>query len=155
MKKWLWFLAAFLVVAMVGTKPSAGKDVAELQPVQVVCLGKSGDNIAVWTDTGDWGMGLTLDAAVEDMKMAAAGEVFLETADYLLLMEDCLLLLEDVAAYLRPSCSLCFMQGEPDLNRIGQFLRTHVPEITLIEYNAGIRKLQTLKTEKGRMYLVS
>ena len=154
MKKWLWFLAAFLVVATVGMQPSAGKDVAKLQPVQVVCLGKYGDSFAVWTDTGDWGTGATLDDAVENMKMAAVGEVFLETADHLLLMEDCMDLLEDVTAYLRPSCSLCLIRGEPDMKRIGQFLQAHAPEVTLMEYRAGMKKIQTLKSEEGRVNLV-
>ena len=155
MKKWLWLSAAFIAVAVVGTKPSAGKDVAKLQPVQVVCLSRSGDDITVWTDTGDWGAGATLKAAVENMKMAATGEIFLETADYLLLTPDCRAVLGDAGVFLRPSCSICLLEGEPDMERIGQFLELHAPEVTMMEYRAGRHRLQTLKTIDGRMSLVS
>lgn len=155
MKKRLWLFAALLAAAILGRTPSAGMDVGKLQPVQVVCLARGEGNVSVWTDTGDWGAGPDLKAAVEDMKACAAGEIFLETADHLLLMPDCLELLEDAAALLRPSCSLCLLEGEPDMEQIGQFLALHAPTVTLMEYRAGWGQLQTLKTADGRMTLVS
>ena len=155
MNRWLWMPEALFVVAVLGSRPSAGTDVGKLQPVQVVCLARTNGNVMVCTDTGDCGTGADLKTAVEDMKACAAGEIFLETADHLLLMPDCLELLEEAAVLLRPSCTLCLLEGEPNLEQIGQFLDLHAPKVTLMEYRAGWGKLQTLKTTDGRMCLVS
>lgn len=155
MKKWLLYAALIGAVALLAAKPSAGTDIGMLQPVQVVCLSRTGDDVSVQTDTGDWGTGKNLRAAVEHMKAGAAGEVFLDTADHLLLSPDCQDLLSEADGLLRPSCTVCYMEGQPDLERIGQFLRHHTPAITLMGYRAGRRDLQTLLTEDGRMTLVS
>lgn len=151
MKKWVALLAAAILIKT----PSAGTDIGKLQPVQVVCLTRAGDGVAVWTDTGDRGTGPDLKTAVEDMKARATGEIFLETADHLLLTPDCLELLEEASELLRPSCTLCLLEGEPDMEQIGQFLKIHPPAVTLMEYRAGWGQPQTLKTGEGRMTLVS
>lgn len=154
MKKWLWYFGVIAAVAALSTKPSAGDDIGKLQPVQVVCLSRSDGAVVLRTDTGDWGSGETVQAAVESMKSSAASEIFLETADYLLVAPECMNLLNDAMKLLRSSCSICLMEGEPDMENIGQFLQIHAPEVTLIHYRAGERDLQTLKSEDGRMSLV-
>lgn len=155
MKKWLRYGALVLAVLVFGAEPSAGKDVGKLQPVQVVCMSRAGTDIILWTDTGDRGAGPTPEDALQAMKSAAAGEIFLDTAEHLLLTADCLDILAEMGAQLRPSCSLCLMEGQPDMENVGQFLSLHTPAITLMEYRAGLRQLQTLKTIEGRMSLVS
>ena len=155
MKKWLWMLAGLMAAAALGSGETAGTDVGKLQPVQVVCLARLDGIVSVCTDTGEQGTGPDLKSAVENMKACAAGEIFLETADHLLLMPDCLELLEEAAALLRPSCTLCLLDGEPNMERIGPFLDLHAPAVTLMEYRAGWGQLQTLKTADGRMCLVS
>ena len=154
MKKWLWFLIGLIGLVTFGSDQSAGKDVGKLQPVQVVCLQRTGGEVRIWTDTGDFGLGTDLQTALDHMSATAAAEVFLETADYLLISRDCLELLENVAALVRPSCSICLMEGDPDMENVAQFLTRHIPRITLMEYRAGERKLETLKTTDGRMTLV-
>lgn len=155
MKRWLWYLGVVAAVAALSAKPSAGKDIGKLQPVQAVCVSCSEGMVLVQTDTGDWGEGETLPGAVERMKETAAGEVFLETADYLLLSPDCADLLPAMMEYLRPSCSVCLMEGDPDMEKVGSFMQIHAPQVTLMRYRAGDRKLQTLVTQDGRMCLVS
>ena len=155
MKKWLYLLSGLLVVMVLGNSSSAGKDVGKLRPVQVVCVNMVDGQVQIWTDTGDIGVGIDLHRAVEDMKASAVAEVFLETADHLLISEQCVSLLSEAAIYLRPSCSVCLMDGEPEMEQVGQFLTLHIPKITLMEYRAGEHSLQTLKTTDGRMVLVS
>lgn len=155
MKKWLWYLAVLAFVTVLGRKPTSGNDIGKLQPVQVVCILRQENGVVVQTDTGDWGVGDTLWSATENMKETATKDVFLETADHLLLAPSCVELLPQIMEMLRPSCSLCLMEGEPDLEQVGQFLEFHRPELTLTQYQAGKRDLPTLKTENGRMTLVS
>lgn len=155
MKRWLYYLGTVAAVAALSAEPSAGSDIGKLQPVQVVCITVSDGQVTVRTDTEDRGTGETLAAAVSNMQETATGEVFLETADHLLLAPDCQFLLRDVMTLLRPSCSLCWMEGEPEMEDIGLFLQIHAPETTLKDYRAGIRSVQTLRTQNGRMQLVS
>ena len=56
MKKWLFFLACFAAVALLGGEGLAGRDVAKLEPVQTVCLSSEGGKIVLQTDTGAKGV---------------------------------------------------------------------------------------------------
>lgn len=155
MKKWLFIFPVLALMIFQGGETSPGTDIGKLQPVQVVCLSRKEDGLVIRTDTGDWGEGQSLEEAVACMKAVAKGEIFLETAEYLLLTPDCLFLVEQSAEYLRPSCSLCLLEGEPLLETVAQFLQMHNPAVTLMEYRAQGSRLKTLKTADGRMELVS
>ncbi len=154
MKKWLGYLAVIAAVAFLSGKGSAGTDIGTLQPVQAVMVTAQGSQILIETDTGDMGLGETVDAAIGNMKATSAYEIFLDTADYLLIEDGCIPLLSELDAHLRPSCSVCLLAGEPDLEAVGQFLQTHKPEVTLRRYLAGQTALPTLRTQQGRMELV-
>ena len=155
MKKSLWMILGLFVVAALGSEPSAGVDVGKLQPVQTVCMSREGETVTVWTDAGDRGTGKDLKTAVEDMKRYASAEIFLDTADHLLIAPECLEVIEEGITIFRPSCSLCLMDGEPDLQKVGQYLQIHAPTVTMARYLAGLHQLKTLKTVDGRMTLVS
>lgn len=155
MKRWLWYIGIIAVIAALSGKASTGTDIAKLQPVQVVHLTCPEGKVVLETDTGDWGTGETLKDALKDMKDAASREVFLDTADYLIVSQDCIDLLPAMMKQLRPSCSICLGEGRVDMTQVGTFLQQHAPEVTLMEYRAGDRQLQTLVTWEGRMKLVS
>lgn len=155
MKRWLWYIGIVVAIAALGGKTSAGTDIAKLQPVQVVHLSCLEGQVLIETDTGDWGSGETLKDALNEMKASASREVFLDTADYLIVSQDCIDLLPAMMKQLRPSCNVCLENGQPDMAQVGAFLQQHTPEITLMEYRAGERQLQTLVTREGRMELVS
>lgn len=155
MKRWLWYIGIIAAVAALGGKPSAGTDVANLQPVQVIYLSCPEGQIVIETDTGDRGTGETLKDALRDMKAASSREIFLDTADYLLLSAECIDLLPAMMKQLRPSCALCVTDGTPDMEQAGAFLQQHTPTVTLVSYRAGGDQLQTLVTREGRMELVS
>lgn len=107
------------------------------------------------TDTGDFGIGDSLKAALTDMKRSASAEIFLDTADYLIVSPGCVDLLPAMMQYLRPSCAVCMEDGETDMKQIGMYLQQHSPDITLMHYRAGQRDLPTLVTREGRTHLVS
>jgi hypothetical protein len=154
-KKWLWIAAALLAAVVFGIESGAGMDVGMLQPVQIVVVKRVGADVMVQTDTMDQGVGVDFASAVENMKASASGEIFLETADHLLLAPECVDFLEEVMQLLRPSCTVCLLDGEPDMEKLADFLKIHVPSVTMAEYRAGIGKLQTLKSVEGRMRVVS
>lgn len=155
MKRWVYLISAVLVVAFLSGKRTSGTDVARLQPVEVVSVARTEGQLLIWTDTGDSGNGEDLGSAIKDLKEGASAEVFLETAEYLLISEGCRDLLPELMDHLRPSCLVCRLEGEPELETVAAYLRIHQPEVTLMEYRAGITELPTLRAEKGRMELVS
>lgn len=130
-------------------------DIGKLQPVQVVRLTCPRGQVRMETDTGDFGTGENLKEALIDMKQSAPAEVFLDTADYLIVSPGCIDLLPAMMKYLRPSCAVCVEDGKPDMEQVGLYLQQHSPDTTLMQYRAGQRDLPTLVTREGRMHLVS
>ena len=82
MKKWLYMLSLALAAFLL---PGKGTDVGTLIPVELVRLTAGDGTFVAAADTGDFGIGPTLEDAMADLAASAPGKVFLETADYLLL----------------------------------------------------------------------
>lgn len=155
MRRWLWYAAALALILAVSSESYAGSDVGDLQPVQTVCVSKRSGMVVIETDTGERGAAPTVCDAFENMKDTAPSRLFLDTAEYLLISPECEGLLPELVRYLRPSCCVCLAGGEVDLPQVGQFLKIHRPERTLMEYRAGIRDIPIIKVYDGRMELVS
>lgn len=155
MKKWLFFLACFVAVALLGGEGVAGRDVAKLEPVQTVCLSSEGEKIVLQTDTGAKGQGESLETALRHLQETTAGFAFLDTAEYLLVTPQQRHLIPQLEELLRPSCHVCWVSELPDLELVGKFLQIHQPEVTLKDYLAGQQILQTLLVEEEEMRLVS
>lgn len=155
MKRWIWYGAALLLVLAVGAEGFAGRDVGAFQPVQTLLVTRGDGRIRVETDTGEWGEGKTLREAFENMENTAAAEMFLDTAEYLLIGMDCEDLLGELMDRLRPSCSVCGAVGKVDPAQAGLYLRAHPPMRTLMEYRAGLREIPVLIGDEGRVELVS
>lgn len=154
MKKWLFCALVLAVVPVLSYGGFGGEDVGQLKPVQVVMLRENGEGLMLLTDTEDIGIGKNVSEAVMDMKEAAIGQVFLDTADYLLLEPGTEGWLPQLRQYLRPSCSLCYVNGEVDLKLAGEYLPHHEPKLTLIRYESGAHRLPWLESEEGRLKLV-
>ena len=147
MKRWIFYIAA---VALFAATPSRDTDIASLAPVEVVWLTEENGQVYLETDTGDMGWGTDVRSALKDMKAAAPGSVFLETADYLIIeegREDLLVQLFDV---LRPSCKVCVARSMPDLEEAVPFLSAHEPQVTLRQYQVEKKGLPLLGEQEGR-----
>lgn len=152
MKRWLLYAAVLL--AAVTVKPFRGTDIAKLQPVEVLRVSVEMGKVRVQTDTGDSGSGADLAAALKNLRQTTAGEVFLETADYLIVSEKALSLLPELTRYLRPGCAVCMELGTPALENVSVFLNTHTPKVSLQDYRAEKTPLPILITREEEMMLV-
>lgn len=150
MKRWVLYIALFLGVAIFGAIPFRGTDIAELAPVEVVWLSQSGGRVHLETDTGDMGEGENVQAALNDMKAAAPGAVFLDTADYLIVERGSEELLEQVYDVLRPACMVCISKKMPEMEVVVEFLAAHEPERSLRQYRIEKEKLPELTEKEGR-----
>ena len=136
MKKWLYLLAALTAVGVLARLPHPAKDIAKLKPVRAVYLYMEGNLLNMETDTGDFGSGRNLPEAYTDMRSKADGEIFPDTAEFLILDPD-VPITEDFYEIFRPGCKVTFSQKGPDLNAVPDYLAIHTPELTLGKIRAG------------------
>lgn len=154
MKKWLSYLLLLAAVPVLSFGGFGGQDVGKLQPVQVILVRTKNGQLHLSTDTQSTGLGEDIHKAIADMNETSSSQVFLDTADYLLLTTGTEDWLPQLQEYLRPSCSVCYVSGEVDLTAAGEFLQHHQPKLTLTQYEAGETQRPLLVSEEGRMKLV-
>jgi len=146
-------LLLFAAVLLTGNS-NERTDVADLLPVEVIRLQLDEASIIIETDEAGCGKGETFDAAIADLKKKAAGEVFLDTADYVLVEPDALYLIPLLKDVVRLSCQLCVEDGKVDINEVARYLKTHEPEASLLRYLTGPQNLPWLFRDGDDMRLV-
>lgn len=135
MKKWLYLAAALTAVGILSRLPHPARDIAKLEPVRAVYIYVDHGTLNIETDTGDSGSGLTLTASYADLRSGADGEIFLDTAEFLLLDPDAPITAE-FFALLRPDCKVVFTEAPPDLKAVSDYLTIHTPKTTLAKLRA-------------------
>ena len=143
MKKWLYPAAILATIGILSRLPHPAKDITALKPVRAVSLSLDGEQLQIETDTGDSGSGATLTDAYGDMKSKADGEIFLDTAEFLILSPD-VPITADFYEIFRPTCKLVIFNTQPDLETISDYLAIHTPKTTL----AHMRAFQSREMQK-------
>ena len=111
--------------------PRGGKDIGRLRPVEVVALYEQHELLFIETDTGDLGWGMTVDEAVGKLKQSTPGEIYLDTADYLLLEQGMEVYLPFLRPYLKKETLMVYGPHEVDLKEVAAYLRVHRPSRTI------------------------
>lgn len=137
MKKWLYPAAVLAAIGLLARLPHPAKDIAKLKPVRAVYLSMDGGKLSIETDTGDSGSGRTLAEAAADMRSGADRELFLDTAEFLILAPD-VPITGEFCRLLRPGCRVVCARKKPDLNTVSDYLAIHTPEKTLAQLNAAL-----------------
>ena len=135
MKKWLIPMAALAAVAVFSRLPHPARDIADLKPVRAVYIHMEGRNFRVQTDTGDFGAGADLTEACADLRAKADGEIFLDTAEFLILDPE-VPITGEIFTLLRPDCRVTFTDMPPDLEKATAYLSQHPPKLTLARLRA-------------------
>lgn len=136
--------AAFLI-------PTRPLELGKLKPVEVIKIEKQGERILIETDTADTGIGKTVKQAIWNLHETAAGTVYLDTAEYILLPPD-ETLPDDISPYLRENVRACRWEGKMKLEEAAEYLDAHRPRMKLKDYQTGV-PLQTLVWKNGRFHL--
>ena len=145
MKKWL-YPAAFLAVALLARMPHPAVDVARLDPVRSIYIHIDGEALTIETDDHISGTGRDLLEAYQDLTTNADREIFLDTAEFLILDPD-VPITEEFYDLLRPTTKVVFAVEPPDLDTISDYLAIHPPRMTL----ANLRPTNTQPSaRKGR-----
>ncbi len=154
MKRIIWMVV--LLAAVVFCSRLFGRsDVARLEPVEVIRVSVRDSDILVETDTGQSGRGEDLEEAFENLKHRTAGDVFLDTADYVILTNTTQKMAGELLGYLRPACRVCVEKGAVELPRAADYLSVHTPQITLMECRQKDVQIPKLVVKEGAMELVS
>lgn len=114
-----------VILAAVLAAPVESMQVGELIPVQVVSVQKENEWIILETDTGNKGIGGTAKQALRNLKDTASGEIYLDTAEYLLLGKGTAETVEELRGELKKSVQLCEITKRVDLAEGAKFLSAH------------------------------
>ena len=135
MKKWL-YPAVFLAATILSRLPHPAVDIARLDPVRAIYLYMDGAAMTIETDSGDSGTGADLEAAYAALRTNAHREIFLDTAEFLLL-DPKVPITEVFDSLLRPDCRITFTDAAPDLEKAAAYLAQHPPMLTLARLRAA------------------
>lgn len=128
MNKWLWIP---LLLGTLFWNPAEPKDVGSLIPVELVQLSRDREGVEVRTDTGNRGWGENLEEAMADLKQKASGEIFLETAEYVLLTGEKEAFIPELKNYFRPGTQVYEAPYLEDLEGAAAYLGQHRRESPL------------------------
>ena len=145
MKKWL-YPAVFLAAAILSRLPHPAVDIARLDPVRAIYLYMDGAELTIETDSGDSGTGSDLKAAYADLRANAHREIFLDTAEFLILAPD-VPITEAFYELLRPTTQVVFSNEKPNLETISDYLTIHPPETPLAHLRATKTQPSALRTQ--------
>ena len=137
MKKVIWLVAVIVTVAITGLLPFAGTDIAKLHPVEVLIVSRSEDGLLLQTDSGMLGTGKNIEEALQTLRLSSAGNIFLDTANYLLISLDCTGEIVTLWNYVRPACQVYHFKGEGKYEKIGKYLESHPSQTTVLGYLQG------------------
>lgn len=153
MKRWGIWLGVLALVLSVVWEEGPGTEVAKLEPVRLLKVDAGPGWVSVASDLGHFGFGGDLEKAIGDMELTAVGQVFLDTAEYLLVTPEAQSHIPELARILRPNCRLCLDGGTEDLPLAAEYLEVHRPECALGRYARWDRSPQTLYSRGERLYL--
>lgn len=137
MKKVVWLVAVITIVTATGLLPFSGTDIAKLHPVEVLIVSRSEDGLHLKTDSGMAGKGKNVAEALQNLRLSSAGNIFLDTVNYLLIASDCTEEIITLWNYVRPACQIYYFNGEGDCEKIGRYLESHPSQTTVLGYLQG------------------
>lgn len=130
--------------------PTERTDVAQLRPVEVIAIYKTGNAVMLVTDTEDVGIGSSAAEALENMRSTSPAVIYLDTAEFLLVETAAEDEVDTLRRELKSSVRICGVVGEADLKSAAQYLPVHDNLPALQSWRAG-DLLPVLHTENDRL----
>ena len=149
-KKAGWLALILVAVWRLGRLPHPAVDVGKLEPVELVLIEGTEAGIHLETDTGARGTGRNLIEAVEDLQKGASAEVFLESADKILIRGNAERYWPEIWALFRPGCQVCEVKMRIDLTKAAKYLVVHPSGQTLGRQRGGLGEMPVLCEKEGR-----
>ena len=133
MKRIALFVLLAAALRLSGWLPFESRDVARLVPIEALVVSIDGEEVIL--DGGEaQGRGRTWTEALADLDRSAAGDVFLSTAEQLILTGSAVTLLPEIVQSnaLRPAAQVCFApEAPPDPSEAADYLSAHEMDWTV------------------------
>lgn len=141
-------LLYILVLIALCFAPIKGANIGTLRPVEVVHIYKTQTQVAIATDTGDFGIGETGQAALQNLKATTPGTIYLDTAEYLLIGQGAEPAVMELRDSLKKRVKVCAAEEGVDLSLAAEFLPVHgkLPRLKAWDSNLDLPQLKV--TEK-------
>ena len=146
MKKLMFILFAGAAFWAMGLLPFRATDAARLLPVKTVVVTRSGDQYVVDIGAGVRAAGRTLSEALERLKEEITGEIFLPTAEQVIITEPAGETVEAVAeeTAFRPAAGIYRTPAAaPDPEALGAYLASHTSNYTILDARAALAAGET------------
>lgn len=141
-----------LILAAVFAVPVERSDVGKLQPVETVAVYYNVDHFVIKTDTGAVGRGGNLEEAFASLIETTPADIYLDTADYLLLDATAETKIDELRSVLKDSVRLYRFTGDPDLEKVSKYLSVHGGGTKMKNWENGV-VLQVLQCKEEQMIL--
>lgn len=145
-------ILVWALLAAVLCFPDRGTDIGKLLPVELVAVRREEGVFRVETDTGQFGLGNTLEEAMADLRNAAPGVVFFDTADYLLLTRETLTA-EGLSSFFRPGVRVLLAEDPVDPEEAAEYLRSRKVGVQLKKLGQTRQILPELSEKNSRLEL--
>ena len=141
MKKLVWLLLAVLILGALDLLPFESREVSALLPVKTILVMRSGEEYTVDVGAGVRAVGQSLKEALRRLCEESPGEVFLPTAEQVVLTEPADEAIEAVAeeTAFRPAAGICVTpDADPDVEALGRYLEAHPLDYTVLDLRAAL-----------------
>ena len=117
-----WAILTAVVLTVIFGLPFREYETQQLLPIKTLCAEYADGEVHIVSEVGE-GRGSTWQAAVEDLKLHAAGDVFFDTAEQIVVThrELALAAKDD----LRPSAQVYFVKKLPEIDDLYAYLKAH------------------------------
>lgn len=122
MKKIIFYVLILLIALWI---PVRKMDISNLEPIQAVGIKKTGEQYVITTDTQAMGVGKTIKQAVESMKRECEKIVYLDTAKYLLVSDECTAAVSELSESLKNNVKVAIWDGLEELKKAAQYMQSH------------------------------
>lgn len=134
MKRIMLYIIVLLLALCI---PVDRTDISNLEPIQAVWINKENGNYIITTDTEDVGTGESIQRAIAEMKSKSEKIIYLDTAQYLLVNENCTVVINEISNDLKGKVRVGIWNGEGELARAARYMQTRRIGIKLKKYLTG------------------
>jgi hypothetical protein len=114
-----------VTLGLLALAPVKSTDIGSLRPIEVVMVSRQEDVLTISTDTEDVGYGTDAMSALENLKATTSGTIYLDTAEYLLIVEGAEDAAEQLKSKLKKSVGVCMADPATDLKAAAKYLPVH------------------------------
>lgn len=149
----IWFLLLAAVAQMFSFAPFGGEDISRLVPVELLVVSPADGGIALSTDRGLAAWGKDLSSAMEKLKAAASGTLFLQTVDQVVCTGNAVPAEALLACGLRSGTAAYLAPGVEDATALKNYLSGKKSGVTLGRLREEAVEVPALTVGESGLYL--